>query len=115
MGSTEERKRLAREYKQAPAEGAVIAYVCAPSGKRLVIGCPDLKAQQNRFAFSVATDSCILAKLADDWRQHGARSFSLVVLEEVKQGETQERREFLSDLETFAGLWREKYTKEELY
>lgn len=115
MGSTEERKRLAREYKQAPAEGAVIAYVCAPSGKRLVMSCPDLKAQQNRFAFSVATDSCILAKLSADWKQFGARSFSLSVLEEVKQSETQERRAFLSDLETLAALWREKYSEEELY
>lgn len=115
MDLTAERKRLTRAYKEARAAGAVIAYVCDRAGKRLVMSCPDLKAQQNRFAFSVATDSCVLAKLAPDWKRFGPSAFRLEVLEPVTQGETQSRQEYLSDLETLCALWREKYGEGELY
>ena len=39
---------------------------------------------QNRFNFSVKTNSCLNLKLRNDWNKYGANSFTFEILEEVE-------------------------------
>lgn len=65
----------------------------------------------------MATDTCVQAALAADWRAFGRDSFTFEVLEEIEKGTEQTDQEFRADLEALADIWREKLSGEgaELY
>ena len=115
MDEKQKRKSLTAAYKEKKAVGGVIAIVCAATGKRLVMSAPDLRGQQNRFSFAVATGSCVVPRLQNDWECFGAQSFSFEVLESLERQDDQDAIAFRRDLKTLEELWREKYPAEELY
>ena len=61
---------------------------------------------QNRFQFAVTTGSTVHPKLQKDWKELGAKVFTLEVLEELEQKPEQSQAEFLDDLKTLEQLWR---------
>lgn len=70
---------------------------------------------QNRFNFSVKTNSCLNLKLREDWNKYGANSFTFEVLEEVEMKSEMDRRQFKKQLDELADKYSEKMNKDELY
>lgn len=70
---------------------------------------------ENRFNFSVKTNSCLNLKLREDWNKYGANSFTFEVLEEVEMKSEMDRRQFKKQLDELADKYSEKMNKDELY
>ena len=70
---------------------------------------------QNRFNFSVKTNSCLNLKLREDWNKYGANSFTFEILEEVEMKPEMDRREFKKQLDELADKYSEKMNEDELY
>ena len=70
---------------------------------------------QNRFNFSVKTNSCLNLKLRNDWNKYGANSFTFEILEEVEMKSEMDRRQFKKQLDELADKYSEKMNKDELY
>ena len=70
---------------------------------------------QNRFNFSVKTNSCLNLKLREDWNKYGANSFTFEILEEVEMKSEMDRRQFKKQLDELADKYSEKMNKDELY
>lgn len=63
---------------------------------------------QNRFNFSVKTNSCLNLKLRNDWNKYGANSFTFEILEEVEMKSEMDRRQFKKQLDELADKYSEK-------
>ncbi|KMW24696.1 hypothetical protein HMPREF0977_01691 [Clostridium sp. 1_1_41A1FAA] len=70
---------------------------------------------QNRFNFSVKTNSCLNLKLRNDWNKYGANSFTFEILEEVEMKSEMDRRQFKKQLDELADKYSEKMNEDELY
>lgn len=70
---------------------------------------------ENRFNFSVKTNSCINLKLREDWNKYGANSFTFEILEEIEMKPEIDRRQFKKQLDELADKYSEKMNKDELY
>ena len=70
---------------------------------------------QNRFNFSVKTNSCLNLKLRNDWNKYGANSFTFEILEEVEMKPEIDRRQFKKQLDELADKYAEKMNQDELY
>ena len=66
---------------------------------------------QNRFNFSVKTNSCLNLKLRNDWNKYGANSFTFEILEEVEMKSEMDRRQFKKQLDELADKYSEKWMK----
>ena len=70
---------------------------------------------QNRFNFSVKTNSCLNLKLRNDWNKYGSNSFTFEILEEVEMKSEMDRRQFKKQLDELADKYSEKMNEDELY
>ena len=70
---------------------------------------------ENRFNFSVKTNSCINLKLREDWNKYGANSFTFEILEEIEMKPEIDRRQFKKQLDELADKYSEKMNEDELY
>jgi len=105
---TSKRKELLNSYKDTRALGAVYAIQCGGNGKRWVKSTTNLAGQQNRFQFALMTNGCPEPAMRAEWEKYGAKAFSFVVLEELKQKETQTESEFAEDISLLLEIWQEK-------
>lgn len=110
-----DRKEIIRQYKEQKPTGGVYGIKCEANGKIWLKGDTNLPGAENRFKFSSATNSCITPKLAQDWKEYGAKAFFFVILETAEMGENQSLQEFAGDIAALEELWREKFSAEELY
>ena len=101
------RKEQIRAYKERRLTGGVLKITNRSTGRYLLLGETNLQGSRNRFAFSVATNTCIYAKLREDWNRYGADSFSFEILEEIEKKEDQTDEQFREDVKILADLWRE--------
>ena len=104
----ERKKELIREYKQRPLQGGVCIIRNTVNGKYLLEIGLNPKGNQNRFAFSCSTGSCVHYKLQKDWDACGKDAFTFEILDEIEQKETQTPEEFKADIEALGELWLEK-------
>ena len=111
----EKRKQAIYEYKEKKTTGGVYKITNTESKKSLIKGEIDLSSMQNRFNFSVKTNSCLNLKLREDWNKYGANSFTFEVLEEVEMKSEMDRRQFKKQLDELADKYSEKMNKDELY
>ncbi|MBS5484761.1 MAG: family 1 glycosylhydrolase, partial [Eubacterium sp.] len=72
----------------------------------------DLASMQNRFNFSVKTNSCLNLKLRNDWNKYGANSFTFEILEEVEMKSEMDRRQFKKQLDELADKYSEKMNED---
>lgn len=112
MGS-QFRKERKDQYKNRKVIGGVYRICCGTSGKSWMRAAVDLQGAKNRFAFFVTTNACPEPAMAQAWKQHGAASFSLEVLEEMEKKETQTPDEFAQDIDALFELWKEKEQMEQ--
>ena len=94
----EKRKQAIYEYKEKKTTGGVYKIT-----------------MQNRFNFSVKTNSCLNLKLRNDWNKYGANSFTFEILEEVEMKSEMDRRQFKKQLDELADKYSEKMNEDELY
>ena len=106
---------MAAAYKEKKKTGGIYAVRNSVTGRALVGDTPDIEGFKNRFAFSLATDSCVQPKLDDDWKLYGGAAFVLEILETRDKKETQTDREFTDDLKTLKELWLEKQDPASMY
>ena len=107
MEKSNRRDRI-REYKERKLTGGVLKITNQQTGRYLLLGETNLQGSKNRFAFSVATNTCIHAKLREDWNRYGPESFSIEILEEIEQKDGQTADQFREDIQILTDLWREK-------
>jgi hypothetical protein len=103
-----DKKELKNSYKAKPAVGGVFRIRCAGDGRTWIKSARNLQGRINRFNFSVSTGLCPETDMREAWEAFGPQAFSLSVLEELQQGETQTDREFGDDLGTLLEIWAEK-------
>lgn len=108
------KKELKEQYKSRTVIGGVYCIKCNSNGRQWIKSTMDMKGQKNRFDFSVSVNSCLEPSMRLDWSQYGAKSFSFIILEEIKKGETQTEREFADDVEALLEMWVEKQQQEDL-
>ncbi len=106
------KKELKEQYKNRTVTGGVYCIKCDDNGHMWMKSTKDLEGQKNRLAFSISTNSCPEPDMLTEWNQYGANSFSFVVLEDMKKGETQTEREFTNDIELLLEMWIEKQQQE---
>ena len=106
------RKELKNTYKDKPAVGGIYLIQCSGDGRTWVKSTTNLAGQRNKFAFSISMGSCPEPAMRTEWIQYGAQSFSFVILEELKQKETQTNREFSEDIDVLLEIWLEKYRQD---
>ncbi len=107
------KKELKEHYKNREVIGGVYCIKCSGNGRMWIKAAKDLAGVKNRFEFSVSINSCLEAGMLAEWNQYGASSFSFVILEEIKKGETQTDREFTDDIDVLLEIWIEKQQLEE--
>jgi len=104
----ERRKDILNEYKQRTLTGGVYRISNTVNGKYILGHTFDMGAMQNRFNFSLSSNSCIHPRMQEDWKEHGSKAFEFAVLESIEMKKEQGREEFLEDLKTLEGIWRSK-------
>lgn len=102
------KKELKEHYKNRNVVGGVYCIKCNENGRTWLKSTKDLEGQKNRFQFFVSTNTCPEPSMLTEWKQYGANSFSLVILEELKKGDTQSEREFADDISVLLEMWLEK-------
>jgi len=102
------RKELKNLYKSRAMIGGVYRISCSGNGRVWIKFTKNLQEQQNRFRFFISGNYCPEPGMRAEWKQYGAESFSLTVLEELKKGETQTEAEFARDIETLHEIWMQK-------
>lgn len=108
------KKELKEQYKSRAVIGGIYCIKCNSNERQWIKSTMDMKGQKNRFDFSVSVNSCLEPSMRLDWSQYGAKSFSFIILEEIKKGETQTEREFAADVEALLEMWVEKQQQEDL-
>jgi hypothetical protein len=106
------RKALAAAYKQRTRQGGIYRILHLPSGRYALEATADLKAAENRFAFSQHTAACALGVLRADWLADGPKAFRFEALEELTSRPDQTPAEYREELATLLELWQERLPAE---
>lgn len=112
MADAQRKKELIAAYKAQPVEGGVCAIRNEVTGRTLLLSSPNPRAQQNRFLFSVAQNSCVFFPLQVDWTQCGPGAFSFQILETLKKDPEQTASAYREDLSLLEEAWKERLTGE---
>ena len=107
-----DRKALTAAYKRRIQRGGVYRIVHLPSGRYALEATADLKAAENRFAFSQHTAACALGVLRADWMADGPEAFRFEALEELTPRPDQTPAEYREELATLLELWQERLPAE---
>lgn len=109
------RKELARAYRERKIVGGVYAIKNTANEKVLLAWDTDLQGSRNKFDFSVMTGSCPSMKLQKDWQSFGKDTFVFEVVEELEKKSEQTEREFCEDLMTLEELCRDRFDENLIY
>ena len=107
-----DRRALAAAYKQRTRQGGIYRILHLPSGRYALEATADLKAAENRFAFSQHTAACALGVLRADWLADGPDAFRFEALEELASKPEQTPAEYQEELALLLELWRERLPAE---
>jgi len=102
------KRKLRQQYKAQPLHGGVYRICCTPAGSAWLRATTELQGAKNRFTFACNVGSCPEPAMRAAWAQYGPASFTLEVLEELEQKETQTEHEFSEDIAVLRELWAEK-------
>lgn len=106
------KKELKENYKNNTVIGGVYYIKCNDNGRTWIKSTKNMPGQKNRYEYSISTNTCPEPSMCVEWNKYGANSFSFVVLEEIKKGETQTDREFSDDIKVLLEMWIEKQQEE---
>lgn len=102
------KRELKEQYKNRAVIGGVYCIKCNGNGRTWIKSTKNMTGQKNRIEFSISANSCPEPDMFREWEQYGAESFSFIILEEIKKGETQTEREFTNDINLLYDMWIEK-------
>lgn len=108
------KRELRNRYKDKVIIGGVYCIKCNENNHIWIKSVRDMSGSKNRFEFAVSTNSCPEPDLRIEWAEYGAKSFSFVILEEIKKKENQSEREFLNDINVLLEMWLEKSRQDNL-
>lgn len=102
------KKDMRDQYKSRSVTGGIYCIKCNGNGHVWMKSTKDIAGQINKFKFFTSTNSCPEPGMNLEWKQYGAESFSLEILEELEKGETQTDKEFGDDIKVLYEMWVEK-------
>ncbi|HWP51232.1 MAG TPA: GIY-YIG nuclease family protein [Clostridia bacterium] len=102
------KKALKAQYKNRIVVGGVFTVRCAAGDAAWLRSTTDMQGSENRFTFSVSTNSCPEVCMTKAWKQHGASAFSFEIIEAIEKKEEQTDREFSDDVAVLLQMWSEK-------
>jgi len=102
------KKVLKEQYKNRAMIGGIYCIKCNDNNAIWFRATTDMKGSKNRFAFSVAINSCPETCMIEEWNMHGASTFCFEILEQLQKKETQTEQEFSDDVNILLELWNEK-------
>lgn len=106
------KKVLKEQYKNREVIGGVYGIKCNGNGRMWIKSTKDMAGQKNKLAFSISVNSCPEPGMLAEWDQYGSKSFSFIILEEMKKKDTQTDREFTNDIHLLLEMWIEKQQQE---
>lgn len=98
------KKQWKEQYKSREVVGGVYRLRCDAAGEQWLLCTTDLQGSQNRFDFCVSTGSSPIMSANRVWQAHGAASFVMEVVEELKKEDTQTDAEFAEEVATLLEL-----------
>lgn len=101
------KKELKEQYKNRVVSGGIYCIKCNANGRMWIKSTKDMQSAKKRFEFFIETNMCPEMCMFTEWNQYGSNTFSFVVLEELKKGETQTEREFSDDIDALLQMWIE--------
>ncbi len=107
------RKELMDAYKSRVLSGGVYCIECSGNNRKWIKSTTDMEGAKNRFNFSMSIKSCPEPSMRREWNEYGIDSFSFVVLEELRQKETQTSEEFADDIKVLHEIWIDKCKQED--
>ncbi len=102
------KKELKERYKRMRPEMGIFHIESKISGNRYLYTSNDLKSLINRFQFQLNMGSHPNRKLQDEWREQGADSFSIKVLERLEYDKDESKQDYSEDLELLKLIWEER-------
>ena len=115
MANKQARKEMSRAYKEQLSRGGIYTITNSVNGKYLLDHTADIKSIQNRFQWSRSTGTALHPKLQGDWKELGAKVFTMEVLEEVQQTPEQTPAAFQDQLKARERTWREQLDAAKAY
>lgn len=109
------KKDLIDAYKRREIVGGIYAIRCTATDRRMIELTTDLQGAQNRFHFSIQTNTCLHPLMQADFKAHGAVSFSFEVLETVPKKEEEATDDYKEGLTLLRDCLREDCPPGQLY
>ena len=111
MKSSEEKKRLVKDYKMQKTERGVIAVRNKENGKMMVDAMNNLHGAFVSVQMSLRLKNCWIRPLQEDYDRYGADAFEYLVLDVLKEPDTP-GYDYREDLRSLTEMWREKLASE---
>ncbi|MCY1170039.1 group I intron endonuclease [compost metagenome] len=106
--SSERRRALVRQYKEARPAAGIFLIRNKINGCIYLGGSLNLKGVMNRHRFELNLRSHRNKRLQLDWIAHGAENFSIEVLDRIKEQDDPDF-DYASELANLLTLWRDEY------
>jgi len=106
------RKQLKELYKNTKSDMGVFIIKSNSKNKCLVEESKNLRASLNRARFQLDYGSYPNRELQSDWKQDGASSFTIEVLDILKYKEDEPKTDYSEELSILKSVWEDKLSKE---
>lgn len=111
MMTSEEKKKLVKDFKMQKTERGVIAVRNKENGKMMVDAMNNLHGAFVSIKMSLKLKNCWIRALQEDYDRYGADAFEYLVLDVLKEPDTP-GYDYRYDLRSLTEMWREKLASE---
>lgn len=105
---------LKLQYKEMRPEMGVFVVRSNVSNKAHLEAVKDLKSRINRAKFQLGAGSHPNRELQKEWKELGADSFTIEILETLEYDKDESKTDYTEDLDTLQSLWEEKLSSEKI-
>ena len=111
MMTSEEKKKLVKDFKMQKTERGVVAVRNKENGKMMVDAMNNLHGAFVSIKMSLKLKNCSIRAPQEDFDRYGADAFEYLVLDVLKEPDTP-GYDYRDDLRSLTEMWREKLAAE---